>query len=85
MYRANNLMATVFNVQADVVASYQASADIVTSVLQVGLSDDVHPVVVTYLDHLGNWLGASTRSMEMVRSAVCCHGSAALRKLGLMV
>ena len=78
-------MATVFNVQADVIAGYQASADVVTSILQVGLSDDVHPVVVTYLDHLGNWLGASPRSMEMVRSAVCCHGSATLRKLGLMV
>jgi hypothetical protein len=78
-------MATIFNVQADVIAGYQASADIVTSILQVGLSDDVHPVVVTYLDHLGNWLGASPRSMEMVRAAVCCHGSATLRKLGLMV
>ena len=34
---------------------------------------------------LGNWLGASPRSMETVRAAVCCHGSATLRKLGLMV
>jgi hypothetical protein len=78
-------MATIFNVQADVVAGYQASSAIVQSILQVGLSDDVHPVVVTYLDHLGNWLGASPRSMEMVRSAVCCHGSATLKKIGLMV
>jgi len=78
-------MPTIFNVQADVVAGYQASSDIITSILQVGLSDDVHPVVVMYLDHLGSWLGASPRSMEMVRAAVCCHGSAMLRKLGLMV
>jgi len=78
-------MPTIFNVQADVVAGYQATSDIITSVLQVGLSDDVHPIVLTYLDHLGHWLGASPRSMEMVRAAVCCHGSATLRKLGLMV
>lgn len=78
-------MTTVFNVQADVVTGYQASADIVRSVLTVGLSDDVHPVVVTYLDNLGSWLGASPRSMETVRAAVCCHGSMILRKIGLMV
>ncbi|KAI9788318.1 MAG: hypothetical protein M1816_007004 [Peltula sp. TS41687] len=78
-------MPTIFNVQADVVAGYQTSTDIVRSVLQVGLSDDVHPVVVTYLDHLGSWLGASPRSMETVRAAVCCHGSVMLKKLGLMV
>ena len=78
-------MPTVFNVQADVVSGYQCSSDIIKSVLQVGLSDDTHPVVLTYLDHLGAWLGASPRSMEMVRAAVCCHGSVALRKLGLMV
>lgn len=78
-------MPTIFNVQADAVAGYQASTDIIQSILQVGLSDDVHPIVLTYLDHLGNWLGASPRSMETVRAAVCCHGSATLRKLGLMV
>jgi hypothetical protein len=78
-------MPATFNVQAEVVAGYQCSADIIQSILQVGLSDDVHPVVLTYLDHLGNWLGASPRSMETVRAAVCCHGSATLRKLGLMV
>ena len=78
-------MPTIFNVQADVVADYQASSDIIQTILQVGLSDDVHPIVLTYLDHLGNWLGASPRPMETVRAAVCCHGSATLRKLGLMV
>jgi hypothetical protein len=78
-------MTTVFNVQADVIAGYQASGDIIRSILNVGLSDDVHPVVLTYLDHLGSWLGASPRSMETVRTAVCCHGSVMLRKLGLMV
>ncbi|KAH0563159.1 hypothetical protein GP486_002267, partial [Trichoglossum hirsutum] len=78
-------MPTVFNVQADVVAGYQASGDIVRSMLQVGLSDDVHPIVLTYLDHLGNWLGASPSAMQTVRTAVCCHGSVVLRKLGLMV
>jgi hypothetical protein len=82
---AKLVMSTTFNVQADVVTGYQASSVILRSILQVGLSDDVHPVVVTYLDHLGNWLGASPRSMEMVRSAVCCHGSAVMAKLGLMV
>src|SRR5215469_2731567 len=78
-------MSTVFNVQADVLAGYKESKDIIRSVLTVGLSDDVHPVVVSYLDHLGNWLGASPRSMQTVRAAVCLHGSAILQKLGLMV
>ncbi|KAI9769748.1 MAG: hypothetical protein M1839_003594 [Geoglossum umbratile] len=78
-------MPTIFNVQADVIAGYQASGDIVRSMLQVGLSDDVHPVVLTYLDHLGSWLGASPSSMQTVRTAVCCHGSIVLRRLGLMV
>ncbi|KAI9674076.1 MAG: hypothetical protein M1817_001894 [Caeruleum heppii] len=78
-------MSTIFNVQADVIGGYQTSSEIIKSVLNVGLSDDVHPVVMTYLDHLGSWLGASTRSMETVRAAVCIHGSAPLRKLGLMV
>lgn len=78
-------MSTVFNVQADVLTGYKESKDIISSVLTVGLSDDVHPVVVSYLDHLGNWLGASPRSMQTVRAAVCLHGCATLRKLGLMV
>jgi len=72
-------------VQLDAVACYRSSADIIRSVLTVGLSDDVHPVVVSYLDDLGNWLGASPRSMEMVRAAVCIHGCATLRRIGLMV
>ena len=79
------MASAVFNVQADVIGGFQASSDIVKSVLTVGLSDDVHPVVVTYLDHLGNWLGASPRSMDTVRAAICMHGSVYLRKLGLMV
>lgn len=78
-------MPAVFNVQADVISGYQASSDIIKSVLQVGLSDDTHPVVLTYLDHLGSWLGASPRSLKMVRAAICCHKSITLRKLGLMV
>lgn len=78
-------MTANFQVQADVVSAYRNSADIIRSILTVGLSDDVHPVVVSYLDDLGNWLGASARSMETVRAAVCMHGCAPLRRLGLMV
>ena len=44
------MASAVFNVQADVIGGFQASSDIVKSVLQVGLSDDVHHLVVVYLD-----------------------------------
>jgi len=74
-----------FAVQIEAVACYRTSADVLRSVLTIGLSDDVHPAVVSYLDDLGNWLGASPRSMEKVRAAVCLHGCATLRRVGLMV
>ena len=74
-----------FNIQIDLVGALKATTDIVASALTVGLSDNVHPIVIPYLDHLGAWLSASPRSMETIRAAMHIHGSLSLRKLGLII